>query len=223
MSPSLASSFGACSIVRLALLPGYLERNCTVFSFSCLHFVVSFINYSHTSVAVECRDNGNPPYSVKRNFSIQLSDVNEAPFDVRLRGATVVEENVEMGYVIGLVTCKDPDIGQSHVFTVIGNYSSVFQVRSICLGKWGWGRRRWSEGNSEGPNIPFPVPFPSCLPPPPTPFTSWLLPFGGFSIAKLLRCITVVSPPPFTPGFPPPLAPLGSGRIYVNFLLLSSI
>ena len=95
-------------------------------------YFVSHLLLLHQTVAVECQDNGNPPYSVKRNFSVQLSDVNEAPFDIRLNSSDV-EENVQMGYVIGPLTCKDPDIGQSHVFTVIGNYSSVFQVRIVCL------------------------------------------------------------------------------------------
>lgn len=57
-----------------------------------------------------------------------MSDVNEAPYDIRLNGSTVVEENVRVGYPVGYFTCKDPDIGQGHVFTVIGNYSSVFEV-----------------------------------------------------------------------------------------------
>ena len=89
--------------------------------------------FFYQTVAVKCHDNGNPPYSVQRNFSVQVSDVNEAPFDVGLNGSTVVKENVQADYVIGLLTCKDPDIGQNHVFNVIGNYSSVFQVRIVYL------------------------------------------------------------------------------------------
>ena len=54
--------------------------------------------------------------------------MNEAPYDIRLNGSAVVEENVRVGYVVGYLTCEDPDIGQSHMFTVIGNYSSVFEV-----------------------------------------------------------------------------------------------
>jgi len=87
-----------------------------------------FLIFFQITVAVKCEDNGSPPYSVQRNFSVQLSDVNEAPFDISLNGSTVVEENVRVGYVIGFLTCKDPDIGQNHTFIVIGNYSSVFQV-----------------------------------------------------------------------------------------------
>ena len=80
-------------------------------------------------MTVNCVDNGNPPYSIQRSFSVQVSDVNEAPFDLRFYGATVIKENVQVGYIVGNVTCKDPDIGQKHIFTVIGNYSSVFQVK----------------------------------------------------------------------------------------------
>lgn len=68
---------------------------------------------------------------MQRNLSVQLSDVNEAPYDIRLNGSAVVEENVHVGYAIGILTCKDPDIGQNHSFTVIGNYSSIFMVTSL--------------------------------------------------------------------------------------------
>ena len=86
-------------------------------------------------MTVNCVDNGNPPYSIQRSFSVQVSDVNEAPFDLRFYGATVIKENVQVGYIVGNVTCKDPDIGQKHIFTVIGNYSSVFQVKK-CINFW---------------------------------------------------------------------------------------
>ena len=84
-------------------------------------------------MTVNCVDNGNPPYSIQRSFSVQVSDVNEAPFDLRFYGATVIQENVQVGYIVGNVTCKDPDIGQKHIFTVIGNYSSVFQVKNVLI------------------------------------------------------------------------------------------
>ncbi|XP_068740239.1 protocadherin Fat 4-like [Montipora capricornis] len=82
------------------------------------------------TVSVDCRDNGNPSYSIQRNFSVRILDVNEAPFDIRLNASATVQENVKQGYVVGHLTCKDPDIGQDHVFTVLGNYSSVFQVNN---------------------------------------------------------------------------------------------
>ena len=84
-------------------------------------------------MTVNCVDSGNPPYSIQRSFSVQVSDVNEAPFDIRFYGATVIKENVQVGYIVGNVTCKDPDIGQRHIFTVIGNYSSVFQVKNALI------------------------------------------------------------------------------------------
>ena len=100
---------------------------------SFIHFFFHLLfSLHHFTVTVQCQDSGNPPYSIKRNFSVQVSDVNEAPFDIRLNSSAVIEENVQMGYIIGLLTCKDPDIGQIHVFTVIGNYSSVFQVSMYC-------------------------------------------------------------------------------------------
>ena len=121
---SFRSSFPSHFLRSSCLLPLFLR---------CIVYFVCHLLLLRQTVAVECQDNGNPPYSVKRNFSVQLSDVNEAPFDIRLNSSDVVEENVQMDYVIGPLTCKDPDIGQSHVFTVIGNYSSVFQVRIVCL------------------------------------------------------------------------------------------
>ena len=84
-------------------------------------------------MTVNCVDSGNPPSSIQRSFSVQVSDVNEAPFDIRFYGDTVIKENVQVGYIVGNVTCKDPDIGQKHIFTVIGNYSSVFQVKNALI------------------------------------------------------------------------------------------
>ena len=88
--------------------------------------------FLHQTVSVECRDNGNPSYSIVENFSVEISDVNEAPFHIRLNASAVVQENVQVGYIIGDLTCKDPDIGQRHIFTVLGNYSSVFRVSRVC-------------------------------------------------------------------------------------------
>ena len=93
-------------------------------------FVLFF--FWHQTVSVECHDNGNPSLSISQNVSVEIADVNEAPFNIRLNASAVVQENVQVGYIIGDLTCKDPDIGQRHVFTVLGNYSSVFQVSRVC-------------------------------------------------------------------------------------------
>ena len=95
--------------------------------------LITVLFFVTCTVSVQCQDNGSPPYSIQRDFTVQVSDVNEAPYDIRLNGLTVIEENVRVGYPVGSLMCKDPDIGQSHVFTVIGNYSSVFQVTTAKL------------------------------------------------------------------------------------------
>lgn len=106
-----------------------------LFIFLKLHFRNNHclcVIFLHQTVSVECHDNGNPSLSISQNVSVEIADVNEAPFNIRLNASAVVQENVQVGYIIGDLTCKDPDIGQGHVFTVLGNYSSVFQVSRVC-------------------------------------------------------------------------------------------
>ncbi|XP_048583508.1 protocadherin Fat 4 isoform X2 [Nematostella vectensis] len=85
------------------------------------------------TVTVKCTDDGNPQYSNQRSFNVTLSDINEAPYDITLTGSPVVEENVVKGYAIGSLSCKDPDVGQSHVFQVVGKYDNVFEVNGTNL------------------------------------------------------------------------------------------
>ena len=92
----------------------------------------------YTPVSVECHDNGTPQYSVRRNVDVVVMNVNEAPFNISLDGSLVVEENAHVGYPVGNLTCQDPDVGQPHVFAVIGNYSSIFEVRRIFGSLFEW-------------------------------------------------------------------------------------
>eukprot|EP00794_Sanderia_malayensis_P003136 gene3136-3604_t len=67
-------------------------------------------------------------------FSIEIIDQNDAPTGVLLSGLkyAVVPENVK-GKFIDRLTAVDEDTGQSHVFSLLGNNSAMFQVVADSL------------------------------------------------------------------------------------------
>ena len=56
-------------------------------------------------------------------ITVNLSNVNEAPTDIALNGASVLE--VSPGAIIGSVSVTDPDAGDTHAFTISDNRFEV--------------------------------------------------------------------------------------------------
>ena len=77
---------------------------------------------------MNCIDNGEPPYSVVKNFSVSVTDVNEPPTKITFHGSSSVLENLPAGKTIGFLTCDDPDRNQTHSFEVLGTYNDTFNV-----------------------------------------------------------------------------------------------
>ena len=50
----------------------------------------------------------NPSFSISKSFSVQLTDVNEAPFNLVLNGSSVME-NLPPNTRIGSLSALDPD------------------------------------------------------------------------------------------------------------------
>jgi hypothetical protein len=73
----------------------------------------------HTySVRIRATDHGTPAGQIVRAFTINVSDVNEAPSGLALSNATV-PENEPAGTPVGDFSVTDPDAGQTHAFTLV--------------------------------------------------------------------------------------------------------
>lgn len=59
-------------------------------------------------LSVRSTDSGNPQYSIENTLIMYLKDLNEAPTDITLSNATVVE-NTPTGTLIGKLSITDPD------------------------------------------------------------------------------------------------------------------
>ncbi len=66
--------------------------------------------------------------SVEATFDITINNINEAPTEIALSGDMEVEENLDAGTVIGTFTTTDEDAGDTHIFSISGIGSDLFQV-----------------------------------------------------------------------------------------------
>lgn len=92
--------------------------------------VTGGLNYENKKsyrVYIRCFDSGNPPLSVDKIVQIQVTDVNEAPYDITLSNNEVAEN---AGIVtVGRLDTADPDNEQSVVQTF--SYSIVDPSGSV--------------------------------------------------------------------------------------------
>lgn len=81
------------------------------------------------SLTVQATDNGSPAASDEGMITITLSDVNEAPQVTST--AFSVDEYAPNGTLVGTVTMNDPDLGQTHAFSITaGNGSGAFTINN---------------------------------------------------------------------------------------------
>jgi len=81
------------------------------------------------SVRVRATDGGSATYA--EAFVIQVIQTNEAPTDIELSNSTIVE-NAAIGTAVGNLSAVDPDIGDTHTFTLVtgagSGDNSLFQI-----------------------------------------------------------------------------------------------
>jgi len=79
------------------------------------------------SLTVQVTDSGSPALSGTATITVNLTNVNEAPV---VNPATFnINENSAAGTAVGTVTFTDPDVGQSHTFSVTGgNVGGAFAI-----------------------------------------------------------------------------------------------
>jgi VCBS repeat-containing protein len=79
------------------------------------------------SLTVQVTDNGTPQLAGSAIITINLTSVNKTP--VVTAATFTLAENSATGTVVGTVTFTDPDVGQSHIFTIVGgNTGGAFTV-----------------------------------------------------------------------------------------------
>src|SRR5204863_280118 len=77
---------------------------------------VSLDHEAEPSVELSITATDTGGLSITRSFAIAVNDVNEAPTALDLRNASVPENAA--GAAIGTLTVTDPDVGDTHTFTV---------------------------------------------------------------------------------------------------------
>jgi VCBS repeat-containing protein len=79
---------------------------------------LSFADQSEYPLEVTATDSGFPPMTTSKVITVRVIDENNPPAiqDLELQ----VDENAAVGTVIGTATVVDPDVGQSHVFAIVG-------------------------------------------------------------------------------------------------------
>jgi hypothetical protein len=89
----------------------------------------ALLNYEAASlyvVTVKVTDAGGN--SVSKDFTISLTNVNEAPTDIGLVGTTVAE-NAANGTQVGSLSTTDPDTGETFKYALVDNAGGRFDVQ----------------------------------------------------------------------------------------------
>ena len=123
-----------CKILNIANIPFFVNGT----SNSLL--VAGDLNYEKTKsynyINLRCRDNGKPPLSVDKIVRVNVTDVNEKPYDITLSNNEVAEN---AGIVtVGLLDTADPDneqtVVQTFSYTIVspaGNIPFVIDIDAL--------------------------------------------------------------------------------------------
>ena len=90
----------------------------------------SLLNYENAtshSVTVRVTDSGGLTYD--ETFTINVTNVNEAPSNINLSGNTVTE-NAATGTVVGTASTTDPDAGDTHTYQLTDTAGGRFAINS---------------------------------------------------------------------------------------------
>jgi VCBS repeat-containing protein len=83
-----------------------------------LQTTASFDYESQSSYSIRVRSTDADGLFVEQTFTINVTDLNEQPTGIELSNNTVPED-ASVGTVIGLLTAIDPDLGNTHTFTLV--------------------------------------------------------------------------------------------------------
>ena len=71
-------------------------------------FTIIILNLMFLFLQINCSQKGNASFRISKNFGINVTDVNEAPFNLNITN-TMVKENQPNGALVGTLTADDPD------------------------------------------------------------------------------------------------------------------
>ena len=103
------------------------------------------LNYEETSsfrLTVEAKDNGSPRLSSISVFSITVMDGNDPPTGLVFSGGVIPEFSehtpggTQNGSVIGNFSTVDEDLGQSHIYSIVGDSEVFFINKSSLMVAW---------------------------------------------------------------------------------------
>ena len=103
-----------------------------------LHSKLNYEEASSFSITVEARDDGSPRLASISAINITVIDSNDPPTHLIFNGGFIPEftkassEGNRNGSVIGNFTTLDEDVGQSHVYSILGN-NDVFAINESSL------------------------------------------------------------------------------------------
>ncbi len=89
-----------------------------------LFSVADFETKSSYSIRIRTADSGSPTLSFVRTFTIQVTDVNEAPTALSLSSASLIENNTNPT-VVGTLSANDPDAGTSFTYSLVAGAGST--------------------------------------------------------------------------------------------------
>lgn len=93
----------------------------------------SLINYeAKTSHQVTVRVQDSAGNTIDRTFVIGVNDVNEAPTNITLSNATIIE-NAARGTIIGALAAVDPDLNDSFTFALLNDAGGRFDISGTDL------------------------------------------------------------------------------------------
>ncbi|XP_065053229.1 protocadherin Fat 4-like isoform X4 [Rhopilema esculentum] len=93
---------------------------------------LDYENQTSWMLKIRSVDDGTPPLFVDQDFVINITDVNEQPYDIIL-DQSIVDENCPLGTVVGSLSSHDPDNGQSFTYSLVDNAGGLFRIHNNQL------------------------------------------------------------------------------------------
>ncbi|KAL5009032.1 hypothetical protein ScPMuIL_014613 [Solemya velum] len=91
--------------------------------------LIGTLNYESQQSYQESITCSDGEFSVTKNVTISILDVNEAPTDIAMTGSHTISADAVPEFMIGRLSATDPDLHQTHVFSVSGPNSDIIKVR----------------------------------------------------------------------------------------------
>ncbi|KAK3580860.1 hypothetical protein CHS0354_032921 [Potamilus streckersoni] len=115
-----------CQLLNLNYVPFKIVNSTTII---VARPTLDFEKQRIYTLQVSCRDDVDKavPLRLSRTFTVYVTNVNEAPYNISLSNL-IIKENNMIGHVVGEIKVTDPDSGKV-TFSIKGNASSFFSIK----------------------------------------------------------------------------------------------